>query len=150
MSFDVAVTGTATGGTPEQLATLCELLWRPSIRTLRHGDCVGVDAQAHELMVVRPGGRSQIIIHPPRNPQRRAFCDDYDLAKPLKEYLERDQDLAMACDMLLAVPSHDKEQLRSGTWATARYAYKAGKLVLIIHCDGNIEPFRPKSDFPRE
>jgi hypothetical protein len=145
VSLDVSVTGTAGGGTPEQLETLRQLLWRPSVIMLHHGDCIGVDSQAHELAQTRPvaaGGNLMTVVHPPENPECRAFCEGDFIMEP-KPYLKRDLAIAKSCDLLIAVPLTDEERLRSGTWATVRYAYKAGRMVLIIRRDGNIVPFQP-------
>jgi hypothetical protein len=147
VSLDVSVTGTAGGGTPEQLGTLREMLWRPNVAILHHGDCIGVDSQAHKLAQERPaaaGGKLMTFVHPPENSECRAFCEGYDFIATPAPYLDRDRDIARSCDLLIAVPLSDEEKLRSGTWATARYAYKAGRLVLIIRRDGSVVPFQPK------
>lgn len=49
-----------------------------------------------------------------------------------KELLARDRRIAQRCDVLVAAPSTDKEQLRSGTWTTVRYARRAGKPVVML------------------
>ena len=43
--------------------------------------------------------------------------------------------LVDACEVLLATPK-GPEKLRSGTWATVRYARKVGKRIVIIEPDG--------------
>lgn len=145
--LDIGVTGTQAGGTPQQLLVLRELLRPAEILTLHHGDCIGVDAQAHEIMrsMPRRTGFGRIIIHPPDDPGRRAFCQG-DAVWEERPYLERNRDIAKAASLLIVVPSQMTEVLRSGTWATARYAYKAGKLVLVIRPDGVLEPYRPKEE----
>jgi predicted Rossmann fold nucleotide-binding protein DprA/Smf involved in DNA uptake len=46
--------------------------------------------------------------------------------------LERNHLIVAACDVLNAAPLQDEEILRSGTWATIRYARKAGKTVIQL------------------
>lgn len=50
--------------------------------------------------------------------------------------LERNRDVVDASDVLLACPGGMAEEQRSGTWATIRYARKAGKPVVIVWPDG--------------
>lgn len=51
---------------------------------------------------------------------------------PVKPPLKRNYDIVDACDILLAAPRTLTEELRSGTWATIRYARKTGKKYLIL------------------
>jgi hypothetical protein len=46
--------------------------------------------------------------------------------------LVRDRHIAEVADILIAAPETDKEQVRSGTWATVRYARAAGKPVIML------------------
>lgn len=143
------VTGTSTGASPEQLATLRNALSSLSISELHHGDCVGVDAEA-DLLFRSVNKNGRIIIHPPLNPKLRASCGQKgDDIREEKDYLIRNRDIASECDLLYVVPVTSREHLRSGTWSTARYAYAAGKLVLVIQGDGSIRVFVPeKSPLP--
>lgn len=52
--------------------------------------------------------------------------------------LIRNQIIARRCDRLIATPAGEEEEMRSGTWATVRYARKAGKRVTIITPSGRI------------
>lgn len=94
-----------------------------------HGDCVGADAFAHELAKALD---YFIIVHPPENPRKRAFCEGNSLlaAKP---YLERNRDIVDDSYFMIAMPKNIHiEELRSGTWATVRYARKIGKEIEFI------------------
>jgi len=73
----------------------------------------------------------KIVIHPPKNPKQRAFCKGHETREE-KEYLVRDHDIVDECDLLIVVPKTRKEELRSGTWATVRYARKQGKQYSTI------------------
>ena len=42
-------------------------------------------------------------------------------------------------DILIATPKEKEEQLRSGTWATIRYAKKTKKIVFLVYPDGKYE-----------
>jgi hypothetical protein len=49
-----------------------------------------------------------------------------------KEYLARDGEIARRCDIGIAAPRTDKEEIRSGTWATVRRMRTAGKPVIFL------------------
>jgi hypothetical protein len=126
----VGFTGTASGMTEHQQAELYGTLCiHPHLRTgFRHGDCVGADAEAHAIALELGW---PVVIHPPANPKRRAYCDG-GVVKGPRPYLVRNHDIVDACDFLIAAPRQRKEVLRSGTWATVRYARKVGKEVIIL------------------
>lgn len=90
-----------------------------------HGDCIVADEFAHNV-ALRLGYR--IVIHPPKNPKKRAFCKGYDYIHPKKSYLDRNIAIVLAVDVLLAAPDGPERQ-RSGTWSTVRNARKYGKPV---------------------
>ena len=51
---------------------------------------------------------------------------------PEKEYIERNHDVVDTCDLLIAMPNTELEVVRSGTWATIRYARKLKKVIVIL------------------
>jgi len=106
-------------------------------REFHHGDCIGADEEAHRLAYL--AGWS-IVIHPPTNTSKRAYCRDLATYLPPKPYLERNHDIVDACDILIVAPKSNNEELRSGTWATYRYAIKKGKPVKML----------PREDYDRE
>lgn len=93
-----------------------------------HGDCLGADAQAHEIA---KGLGMQIHARPCDMPDARAYTDADVTHEPLTP-LARNKAIAKVCTFLIAAPKENTEQLRSGTWATVRYAKKAGKKVVVI------------------
>jgi len=98
------------------------------VSEFHHGDCEGADQQAHEIA---ESLYIPIFIHPPTNPVARAFCSGaFVILKP-KPYLERNHDIVDAVDFMLAAPK-GPEVLRSGTWATIRYAKQINKPLLIL------------------
>jgi hypothetical protein len=129
----IGITGTQKGASAAQLEILKAVLWSHSPYELHHGDCVGVDEQAHNLATGR------VLIHPPTNPGKRAWClPRKGEILPEYDYLDRNHHIVQACELLIALPD-GPERMRSGTWATIRYATKTGRPVLIIYPTGNVE-----------
>lgn len=130
---NVGFTGTRQGMTVGQLSSVAELLRRYDC--LHHGDCEGADKQAHQI--ARESGM-RVIGHPPLNPAIRAWCECDVLLDP-KDYLSRNHDIVDAIAELIAAPAEDQERLRSGTWATIRYARKQRRMITIVYPDGTLE-----------
>ncbi len=124
----VGFTGTQQGMTEPQLAAFADLLARLRPETLRHGDCVGADAQAHRVAL---NMGIKIIIHPPIYWHKRAFCEGASELLPARDYLVRNHLIVQLSDCMIATPS-GPEVLRSGTWATIRYARKMKRPLCII------------------
>ena len=118
--------------TDEQKFAVANLLM--TAKELHHGDCVGSDAQVHR--VAKSLG-CRIVLHAPLNPIKRARCDA-DSYWPERPYIERDHDIVDATDSMIATPAEFSEQLRSGTWATIRYARKVGRQVTIVYPYGSL------------
>lgn len=102
---------------------------------LHHGDCLGADADFHNICADRD---INIVIHPPKDAKSRAFCTSSSILPP-KDYLDRNKDIVNAADIIIAFPGTYKEVQRSGTWATIRYAKKMGKKLIIVYPDGRID-----------
>lgn len=99
-----------------------------------HGDCIGADAHFHDMVV----GNGPVIIHPPTNRSKRAFCDGVDVfVLPPKRYLARNADIANECNVLIACPRTMEEEIKSGTWHTIRTMRRLDKEVVIIWPDGS-------------
>ncbi len=126
----VGVTGTQRGMDAGQLQRLSTFLASrvDHITALHHGDCIGVDEQAHHI--ARNLG-IYIVGHPPINSRKRAFCECDELCEP-EEYLDRNHTIVDECDILLVIPLTNMETLRSGTWATKRYAMNQDVRTLIL------------------
>lgn len=101
-----------------------------------HGDCIGADAQFHEIMlkVARefPGKRLRLIGHPCNIEHKRAHCI-FDWVNPVKPPLERNHDIVDVSKFMLFTPKEMHEVLRSGTWATIRYCRKRGGPYQIFY-----------------
>jgi len=127
----VGFTGTQAGMTPAQARRLTDFL--KADMEFHHGDCIGADAQGRNLAYAL-GAR--IIAHPPTDPKKQAGTGYHEAWGP-RDYIQRNHDIVDAADYLIACPQHMVEELRSGTWATIRYARKVGKNVIIIYPDGS-------------
>lgn len=127
----VGFTGTQEGMTENQAKEVWSFL-RITLENgkvdFHHGDCVGADAEANQI--ARSLG-CWSFAHPPIKKDKRAFTIS-DVVLETKEYMQRNQDIAEICDVLLAAPKEEIEELRSGTWSTIRRARKLGKEVIII------------------
>jgi hypothetical protein len=128
----VGFTGTQIGMSPNQknqLRLKLLELYNQGATIFHHGDCVGADAQAHDIAF---GIGMWIVIHPPSNPSKRAFKRG-DETRAEADYLERNEDIVDETDYLIAAPKdHKVEERRSGTWATVRYAKRTGKPGLLL------------------
>ena len=134
--MSVGFTGTQVGLTSRQRGTLRHILERLlGVETkLRHGDCDGADDEANAI--ARDIG-FKTVAHPPTNAKKRAFCK-VDESLPEKDYLLRNHDIVNCSKLLIACPRGAHETVRSGTWATVRYARNAKKDIIIIYFDGSI------------
>lgn len=126
----IGFTGTRKGMTNHQVESLIVMLkknWHDGSE-FHHGDCIGADFEAN-MIAIKHG--YNIIIHPPINEKLRAFCSGDIILEP-KDYLTRNKDIVNMCDILIACPATFKEELRSGTWSTIRYAMKMNKYVRTL------------------
>lgn len=134
----IGFTGTQEGMTAPQKRTLRELLKllrkNDEIIFFRHGDCVGSDEEAHALALDL---HYSVIIHPPEDEKKRAFCEEaFTILEP-KPYRERNLRIVQKSHILLAAPKGLAEEQRSGTWSTVRAANNLGVPVRIIFPDGS-------------
>lgn len=133
----IGFTGARSGMSFDQRVNVRELLLQLHPTEVRHGDCVGSDAQFHDI--ASETLPLLIVIHPPSNDSARAFCrSTYTRVLPALPYLERNKAIVNASDILIATPATATEELRSGTWSTIRYARKTDKRVIVIEPDGTV------------
>lgn len=135
----VGFTGTRQGMTVAQFKSLQGFLEALTRRYgegwLHHGDCVGADAQAHDIAC---GLSWNTVAHPPVRDTYRAFKTATE-SRPPQDYLVRNQDIVREVEILLAAPQTSKEEVRSGTWATIRRARRAEKTCFIFYPNGSVE-----------
>lgn len=97
-----------------------------SITYVVHGGAIGMDSYFHDICIdILP-----VFVRPAYKQCRLRGI--YEQAKP-KKPLNRNRDIVNECDLLIAVPTDpDNEELKSGTWATVRYARNNKKQIKFI------------------
>lgn len=142
----IGFTGTHHGMTQAQRITFRSLLSEivsqdPLTRDeFHHGDCIGADSQANDIAWAVG---CSITVHPPTEPRNRFFCKAETQGTqtftilPEKPYMVRDKDIVNGSTRMFATPVGTEEELRSGTWATIRYARKKKIPLTIIWPDGS-------------
>lgn len=124
-------TGTREGMTDRQKAALTALLAQSefNLSVFHHGRCRGADVEAAEL--AHP--RARVVAHPSNSREwdygPEPWSDEVLGAKPP---LERNLEIVLACDVLIAAPQTLAEQPKGGTWWTIRFARKLGKPCVIL------------------
>ena len=129
-------TGTQVGMTPEQSRTVgyvLEWLGQPPLE-FHHGDCVGAD---YEAALIARGLGWRVVGHPPDKDGKRCHFPSDEEREPLP-YLERNHRIVDETELLIATPKGD-EELRSGTWATMRYAAKQDRRTIVVRPNGSME-----------
>lgn len=116
----LGVTGTRRGR-PDLTERFFRFLCDNYVSELHHGDCVGWDEEA---FLVAKHYKIPTVSHPPDRDDYRAFTDS-DMVLPPKGYMERNRDIVDAVEYIIAAPD-GPEVVRSGTWATVRFAKKQG------------------------
>jgi hypothetical protein len=153
----IGFTGTAEGMTPEQVLAVCgylDLYQGNGPFEFHHGMCEGADTEFD--LYVREGYGSQVqyslIGHPGVTASGHAWKrgGPFPITKvlPEKGYIDRDHDIVEATEFMLACPKEmnvrrkDRYKtwtpIRSGTWATIRYAEMRKKKVIIFWPDGTV------------
>ena len=129
----IGFTGTQNGMTEAQIVSVTDtLLWLDKLE-FHYGDCLGADVQAAEIAKEQ----GYIIVgHPPINEYKRAFFFN-NMTRTAKTFIERNHDIVDAVEVLIAAPKTAREQHRSGTWATIRYAKRNDVKIIIINPDGS-------------
>lgn len=129
-------TGTSEGMTEQQKESFLQIVTEEKPWEFHHGLCVGSDEQAHDI-IREALSLCSIVGHPPTRKNKYAHRECNFMLEP-KDYLVRDKDIVAASDMLVATPLQDEEVLRSGTWATIRYARNKRIPIKIIQRNGTI------------
>lgn len=133
----IGFTGSQNGMTLNQATEFAMFIDSMKIDEFVHGDCIGADRRANDIVrILSP--ETFITIWPGFTEGKRAFCtaDNICRINP-KLYknpnIERNHRIVDSCDVLIACPSTKEEVLRSGTWATIRYARKIGRKIEILN-----------------
>lgn len=113
--MEVGFTGTRLGMTNSQQVQFVIVMAR-LLGRFHHGGAREADTEAVSLLPRAYPSALEIVEYP------------IDSRGPLA----RNRDIVAAVDILIAAPAENEEQLRSGTWATVRYARAAGKPVIML------------------
>ena len=126
----IGFTGTQIGMSDHQKEQMVLELQKYEVAEFHHGDCIGADADAHNIIrAFFP--ECKIVIHPPTVSQKRAWCKG-DEIKQTYDYLTRNKHIVNDSELLVGSPSSNVEELRSGTWSTIRYAKKTFRQHIVL------------------
>lgn len=114
MHHVLGFTGTRRGPTIPQLRQLETMLYAVRPAYLWHGGAEGADTEVELICKRLAIGCTSIRPTPTCSP------------------LQRNRLIVERCDVLLACPRLHREEQRSGTWATIRYARMLHRPILII------------------
>lgn len=133
----ISFTGTRSGMTKYQIETFVEIIisYKDKIDKviLIHGDCIGADATAHLLAA---DNNVEIRMRPCDMDSQRAFSEGGEIIADPEPPLIRNRKIVDDGDELIACPFGYEEVMRSGTWATIRYAKRNKKPITIIWPNG--------------
>ena len=115
MNKPVGFTGTRKGMSAFQKIQFTSVINWLQPGTFHHGGAEGADIEAEWLVGCAPLD-CLVVLH----------------AIDRRGPLARNRDIVTACEILIAAPDGDEEYLRSGTWATVRYARQAHKSVIML------------------
>lgn len=132
---EIGITATRDGLTVDQARAFRNWLMDTGGERYHHGSCKGGDAQAHRIIRDLPF-KTHVTLHMPTDLRQTEPCDGDDVREPFP-YLERNHNIVNECTHLIGLPNGMREQLRSGTWATLRYARKIERSFTIIWPDGS-------------
>jgi hypothetical protein len=136
----VGYSGTRRGMTDPQKQAVRMTVWNligssPRRHAVHHGDCIGGDAQFHkmcQLIGVR------IVKHPANgvHAKDKANCRGAGEVRREMPPLERNKIIVLETDCMIIAPHEYEERVRSGTWATWRFAKALGRRIYLILPDG--------------
>lgn len=136
----VGFTGTQAGMTSAQKDTVREALQRLKKHDRvvgHHGACIGADDQFDVICIEEGISRE---VHPCTLKWKQIDCSQRTQTPvklhAVKQPLIRNRDIVFAGQVLLAAPSGYLEELRSGTWATIRFARKVHRSTFVIGPNG--------------
>lgn len=135
----VGFTGTRNGMTTQQINMFKETISRlKTIEEFHHGDCVGADKEAHDMMKDFIPSECKLHVHPPIDDSLQAHSTADVSYDPLT-YLARNRQIVHSVDIMIACPPTNEEIKKGGTWYTINYSRKKGVPVWILYPDGRVE-----------
>lgn len=132
----IGYTGTQEGMTKLQKYKLQwflhSLFYGGTNNEYHHGDCIGGDEESHNIVLeIKELYGIWIVSHPCTIKYKRAYTIA-DEEREIKEPLDRNLDIVLEDDILIAAPKEVEEVMRSGTWATIRRARKNNKPIIRL------------------
>jgi hypothetical protein len=110
----IGFAGSRTGMTDTQIQKVKEVLAKYDVVEVHHGDCLGADAQFHDICTEKG---LKIIVHPPLSKEFRAFkTTGSTTILTEKAYNARNTELVESCDFFIGCPAKWKTNPHSGTW----------------------------------
>lgn len=104
--------------------------------TAHHGDCIGSDAEFHEL-ARRCGALVEVHPGPANDVARQAGCWG-NVRHPAKKHMRRNMDIVLASEVMIATPHGAWEQTIGGTWRTVEMARQEKKPLVIVWPNGSM------------
>ena len=136
----LAFTGTRQGATEQQLKTAILHLSLEPQHYILNGACEGADRAIHgAILDAGLGGKVRFEFWPSNEEQNKwalKVLRPKDLLFGIEKPLKRNNFMINRAEGLMAMPKGYREALRSGTWATIRYARKIKKPVTIVWPNG--------------
>jgi hypothetical protein len=146
----IVTSGSREGMSWQQWMTMRWLLTMLEPELVRHGDCVGSDAQVHD-MVARAFPQCELHVHPgfstghPLRAHRQGHVE-HPPARPCA----RNHQMVNHTDITIATPFEDEPVLRSGTWATIRYSMSINRPTILIKRNGSITVYDGRKVLPMQ
>lgn len=144
----MGITASRHGMTAPQGKALRALIEKFKPREFHHGDCVGGDEDGHEIYdnwrrstsALTLDEAHVIHVHPPDDDKLRARVKlrEGDVLHEEKPYHARNHDIVNVSTIMVGLPYTAEEEVKSGTWATIRYAKKHGMKPYVIRPDGSV------------
>ena len=125
----VGFTGTREGMSQPQKEQFVVKLFELGVHEFHHGDCIGADADAHDI-VREFFPNVKIVTHPPDKTRTQAFRKGDESRVPAP-YITRDKAIVNDTEWLIGSPL-GPEKIRSGTWTTIRHARKINKPHTVL------------------
>lgn len=133
----IGFTGTQKGMTKYQKEMIPQILKLKNATEFIHGDCIGADAEVNQIAL--DYGIKIFTLYPSTIERKRAWCfnspvtgDTFARIRKPQPPLIRNKQIVDNCHWLIACPKEFEHTLRSGTWATIRYAWKIKRDLTII------------------
>lgn len=144
----LGITGTRAGFAEPQLRAVRGVVAVLPDRVV-HGGAIGVDEALDRWFRSLGLPPDRVEVYPANAERARAMAMNGSRIHPVMSPLHRNRLIVARCDHLLACPGTMTETLRSGTWATMRYARAAGKPITLVLPDGTVKEEKGDVAHPR-